>query len=114
MKYSIIVALSDSIAPTDYKAWTDIGKKIQQPPTVLNAVLKDAAQEIARSFPDLPSSIVWGNYLVFDEHGDFFVIDIDFENVELIRDTVFHVAEKRGLTVLIGKENKIYRPGIPL
>lgn len=60
-------------------------------------------------FPQLPNQMVWGNYLMFEEYEDIITIDIDHDDIDLLKKEILKIAFQNDLVVLIGKENKIYR-----
>jgi hypothetical protein len=60
-------------------------------------------------FPELPNKMAWGNYLVFNEYANIVVVDIDYDDINLLKKEILKIAFENELVVLIGKENKIYR-----
>ena len=48
--------------------------------------------------------------MIFEEYSDFFVIVIEYEDIEYLKKEILEIALEKGFAVLIGKENKIYKP----
>lgn len=109
MKFSIIIAEKKVITQSDTKTWIDISKNLNQNNTDATPILKNTINLIKSKFPEIPNKMVWGNYLIFEEYENIVAIDIDFDNIELIKTEILLIALSNDLAVLIGKENKIYR-----
>ena len=109
MKFSMIIAEQNILTQSDVKIWMDVGIKLDQSSMEATPGLKQAIAQIKTQFPELPNQIVWGNYLVFDEHGNIVTIDIDCDDIDLLKKEILKIAFQNDLVVLIGRENKIYR-----
>lgn len=109
MKFSIIIVEQNILTHSDVKIWMDISSKLEQSRVESTPNLKQVITLIKLRFPELPNQIVWGNYFVFDEHDDVVAIDIDYENIDLLKKEILKIALHNDLVVLIGKENKIHR-----
>lgn len=109
MKGSIIIAEKNILTESDIKSWIAISKKLGQANVKATSNVKNTIELIQSRFPEIPNKMVWGNYLIFEEHEDFAVIDIDYDNIEKLKNEVLNIALNNNLAVLIGKENKIYR-----
>lgn len=109
MKFSMIIAEQNILSHSDVKIWMDISSKLEQSTVEATPNLKQAIALVKTQFPELPNKIVWRNYLVFDEHDNIVAIDIDYDNIDLLKKEILKIALKNDLVVLIGRENKIYR-----
>lgn len=109
MKYSIIIAEKNALSSSDTKAWIEISAKLQQTKVQATSVLKKSINQIISQFPEIPNTMVWESYLIFEEHRNAVVIDIDYENIDLLKNEILNIALHNDLAVFIGKENKIYR-----
>lgn len=105
----MIIAEQNILTHSDVKIWMDISSKLEQSRVESTPNLKQVIALIKLRFPELSNQIVWGNYLVFDEHDDVVAIDIDYDNIDLLKKEILKIALHNDLVVLIGKENKIYR-----
>ncbi|QCW98867.1 hypothetical protein FGM00_01550 [Aggregatimonas sangjinii] len=109
MKGSIIIAEKNILVDSDTKSWIEISKKLEQNKVESTSNIKKVIKRIQSRFPEIPNKMVWGNYLIFEEHENIAVIDIDYNNLEKLKQDVLNIALNNNLAVLIGKENKIYR-----
>ncbi|WP_282148326.1 hypothetical protein [Algibacter lectus] len=109
MKYSIIISEKELLKDSDKITWIGISKKLDQKKTDATESLKNVIKLISLQFPELPNKMVWGNYLIFEEYEKIVVIDIDYENIDSIKNEILNIVLNEDLAVLIGKENKIYR-----
>lgn len=110
MKYSIIIADSKLIAKSDIKTWIDIGKKSIEPKSELSESLIEIINIIKSKFPKISNYKNSESYMIFEEYSDFFAIDIEYEDIEYLKKEILEIALEKGFAVLIGKENKIYKP----
>jgi len=110
MKFSIVIADMKILTASDTKTWIGLSKKLAEPKTDTTPELKEIITLIKSGFPELPNTMVWGNYLIFEEFADFFTIDIDYDDIKRLEHEILDIALENGFAVLIGKENKIYKP----
>ncbi len=109
MKFSIIIAEHHILHQSDIKIWMDIRIKLGQNRMKTTPNVAHVIDLIKLRFPELPNQMVWGNYLIFDEHDDIVAIDIDYDDIDLLKKEIFKIAFQNDLVVLVGRENKIYR-----
>lgn len=109
MKFSIIIAEKNIHTQSDVKIWINIGIKLGQSRIKATLNLTNVIDLIKLRFPELPNQMVWGNYVMFEEFNDIVTIDIDHDDIDLLKKEILKIALQNDLVVLIGKENKIYR-----
>lgn len=109
MKFSIIIAEKSILTQSDVKIWINVSIKLGQSKIKATPNLSNVIDLIKLRFPQLPNQMVWGNYLMFEEYDDIITIDIDHDDIDLLKKEILKIAFQNDLVVLIGKENKIYR-----
>lgn len=110
MKYSIIIADTKLLLKSEIKTWINIGKISIEPQAQTSKDILKIIDLIKLKYPDIPNNKGAENYLIFEKYADFFTMDIQYDTIEKMKEEIIEIALHNGFAVLIGKENKIYKP----
>jgi hypothetical protein len=111
MKRNLMIIRNEIISrfEKDRAAWFYIGLRYKRT-GIQAADLVEFSKMVNQQFPELPSKMVWGNYLIpdIDENDVNFQIDASPEKISEIEQFITQQALEQGFAVLVGE--KILRP----
>ncbi|RKM97706.1 hypothetical protein D7036_20370, partial [Aquimarina sp. BL5] len=103
----------NEIPENDFQAWHYLSRIMKEEPEkseVKNEISVVFIKQLEKSYPMLPTKMVWGNYLISEIFENRISLSIDYENKNEMISEIVKIAKKYNLVVFEPKSEKIYRP----
>ena len=112
MKFYPSITKND-IPADDRPAWLYLSRILKNEPEkgiTADQVFESFMEQVRKVYPELPSKMVWGNYLIAEFFEHRISLSIDYENKDEMMAEIIKIAKEQNLVVFEPKSEKIHRP----